>query len=213
MGQYYKIVNLDKRQYLHPHKFGDGLKLLEFGAGGSGTMCGLAILLADGNGRGGGDLRSNASVIGSWAGDRIVIAGDICITVVGINRGKVRIGTTAPADVQVDRWEVFERRTADNADTESTPRQSDQPSDRNLQRRIVNFLRERSVSGLRQLEVEVCNGVAVIKGRVRTYYEKQLATCCCQRVAGVLEVINNVEVPDSGFEVARFENRPEVVSD
>ena len=28
------------------------------------------------NGRGGGDLRSDSPIIGSWAGDRIVIAGD-----------------------------------------------------------------------------------------------------------------------------------------
>lgn len=70
------IVNLDKRQYLHPHRFGDGLKLMEFGCSSSGTLCGLAILLADGNGRGGGDLRADDSIIGSWAGDRIVVAGD-----------------------------------------------------------------------------------------------------------------------------------------
>lgn len=76
MGQYYKIVNTTKKQYLHPHSFQDGLKLLEFGASGSGTMAGLAILLANSNGRGGGDLRSDKEIIGSWAGDNIVIAGD-----------------------------------------------------------------------------------------------------------------------------------------
>lgn len=76
MGQYYKIVNLDKKQYLHPHNFGDGLKLMEFGSSGGGTMLGLAILLSDGNGRGGGDLHSSKDLTGSWAGDRIVIVGD-----------------------------------------------------------------------------------------------------------------------------------------
>ena len=76
MGQYYVPVNLDKRQYLSPHKFGDGMKLLELGCSMNGTMTGLAILLADGNNRGGGDLRSDDPIIGSWAGDRIVLAGD-----------------------------------------------------------------------------------------------------------------------------------------
>lgn len=76
MGQYYLIVNLDKKQFLHPHRCGDGLKLLEFACGGIGTMTALAVLLADGNNRGGGDLRSDHAIIGSWAGDRIVIAGD-----------------------------------------------------------------------------------------------------------------------------------------
>lgn len=76
MGQYYYICNLDKKQYLHPHKFGDGLKLLEFGCSAGGTMTGLAILLADGNGRGGGDLYSDNPIIGSWKGNRVVISGD-----------------------------------------------------------------------------------------------------------------------------------------
>lgn len=115
MGQYYYAINIDKKQYLHPHKCGDGLKLLEFGLSSCGTMACLAILLADGNGRGGGDLFGSTckacngrgyelrkdgkprqskgmpvfckvckgtrhmpppEIVGSWAGDRIVIAGD-----------------------------------------------------------------------------------------------------------------------------------------
>jgi hypothetical protein len=76
MGQYYYIVNLDKKQYLHPHQFGNGLKLMEFGCSDLGAMTGLAILLAEGNGRGGGDLDSDNPIIGSWARDRIVVAGD-----------------------------------------------------------------------------------------------------------------------------------------
>lgn len=79
MGQYHKIVNLDKREYLHPHKFGDGLKLLEFGCSRDGTLLGLTILLASackGGARGGGDIRSDNPLVGSWAGDRIAIVGD-----------------------------------------------------------------------------------------------------------------------------------------
>lgn len=30
MGQYYMVMNLAKKEYLHPHHFGDGLKLMEF---------------------------------------------------------------------------------------------------------------------------------------------------------------------------------------
>jgi len=76
MGQYYYVTNIDKKEYINPHKFNDGLKLMEFGSSGMGTMNGLAILLADGNGGGSGDLRSNNEIIGSWSGDKIVIAGD-----------------------------------------------------------------------------------------------------------------------------------------
>ena len=76
MGQYYMIANLDKSEFLCPHKFGQGLKLMEFSGAGHSIMQALAVLLADGNGRGGGDLRTDSPLIGSWAGDRIVVAGD-----------------------------------------------------------------------------------------------------------------------------------------
>ena len=76
MGQYYKIVNIKKKQYISPHTFGDGSKLMEFSMSANGVLAGLAILLADGNGRGGGDLHSENDIVGSWAGDNIVIAGD-----------------------------------------------------------------------------------------------------------------------------------------
>ena len=76
MGQYYKIVNMDKKEWINPHEFGNGVKLLEFGCSGMGVMLGLAILLADGNNRGSGDLRSDNPIIGSWSGDRITIVGD-----------------------------------------------------------------------------------------------------------------------------------------
>ncbi len=76
MGQYYKIVNIKKKQYISPLTFGDGSKLMEFSMSSNGVLAGLAILLADGNGRGGGDLNSDNPIVGSWAGDNIVIAGD-----------------------------------------------------------------------------------------------------------------------------------------
>lgn len=76
MGQYYVAVNITKKQYIQPHACGDGAKLMELGCSAMGTMSCLAILLADGNGRGGGDLRSENPLIGSWAGDKIVLAGD-----------------------------------------------------------------------------------------------------------------------------------------
>lgn len=82
MGQYYLVCNIDKKQFLHPHKLGDGLKLMEFAASDDGTMLALGLLLADGCGRGGGDFHAkkgskpDLDLIGAWKGDRIVIAGD-----------------------------------------------------------------------------------------------------------------------------------------
>jgi hypothetical protein len=49
---------------------------MEFSMSANGVLAGLSILLADGNGRGGGDLHSENDIVGSWAGDNIVVAGD-----------------------------------------------------------------------------------------------------------------------------------------
>jgi hypothetical protein len=77
MGQYYNIVNVDKKQYISPLDFGTNVSLCSIALnGGFGAMTALAALLADGNNRGNGDIRSDNPIIGSWAGDRIVIAGD-----------------------------------------------------------------------------------------------------------------------------------------
>ena len=81
MGQYHKVVNLDKRQYLNPHTLGDGLKLMEQVGSSYGTGSALLLLLAASNGRGGGDYNvesEHLGLIGSWAGDRIVVVGNYC---------------------------------------------------------------------------------------------------------------------------------------
>ena len=82
----------------------------------------------------------------------------------------------------------------------------EEAADRHLERRIRNFLEGLKLPALRGLEVQVRNGAAVIRGRVRTFYHKQLATSCCQRVAGVLSVLNEVRVADSPGVPARRED-------
>ena len=78
MGQYYRQINLDKLQCLYTHAFGDGLKLMEFGASGDGTMAAMAILLCPTalEDFGISSTAPHADLAGSWAGDHIVIAGD-----------------------------------------------------------------------------------------------------------------------------------------
>jgi hypothetical protein len=79
MGQYYVIANLDKREFISPSSFLDGVKLMEFSLSGNGVLSGLSVLLASSNGEGGGDLDVESSwddIPGRWAGDRIVVAGD-----------------------------------------------------------------------------------------------------------------------------------------
>lgn len=54
MGQYHYIVNLDKREFINPHKLGVGLKACEQLTSPAGTAQALFVLLLCSNGRGGG---------------------------------------------------------------------------------------------------------------------------------------------------------------
>lgn len=76
MNQYHRTVNLDKREFLCPHTFGDGLKLREQTWARGGIMSALHILLAGSSGYGDGDYDEAGEIVGRWCGDRIVIAGN-----------------------------------------------------------------------------------------------------------------------------------------
>ena len=73
MGQYFLVVNTTKKEYLHPHRFGEGLKFMEFTVDGCGIMHGLAHLLAQSSA---GVAIDNPEVTGRWVGDHVVIVGD-----------------------------------------------------------------------------------------------------------------------------------------
>ena len=79
MGQYHYLINLDKKQFVHPHQIGNGFKLKEQVGWNYSTATVLVMLLAassrDG-GRGGGDFHAPHPLIGAWAGDRIAFVGD-----------------------------------------------------------------------------------------------------------------------------------------
>lgn len=76
MGQYWIPVNLDKKEFIDPHKMGAGLKLWEQLANAPGTGAALIVLCAAmPERRGGGDFEE-ASIIGRWAGDRVALIGD-----------------------------------------------------------------------------------------------------------------------------------------
>lgn len=77
MGQYFKVINTTKKEYLDPHKCGDGAKLMEMACSSGSTMAALATLLATSNGQGGGDLGTDDKTwVGRWAGDSIAMVGD-----------------------------------------------------------------------------------------------------------------------------------------
>jgi hypothetical protein len=108
MGQYFKAVNLDKREVVCPWCLGGGAKLWEWAANPQGSI--FTLLLRKSTGSGGGDyygyrsieinadkvrrdgvvptLRwmagmegqpipaSTDTIVGRWAGDRVVLIGD-----------------------------------------------------------------------------------------------------------------------------------------
>jgi hypothetical protein len=75
MGQYHEVYNLDKKERIYPHAINNGLKLYEQVGHIGSTSTALFALLANSNGRGGGDFPKH-DLIGHWAGDRILIQGD-----------------------------------------------------------------------------------------------------------------------------------------
>jgi len=52
-------------------------------------------------------------------GGQIVIADDIVVTVLSIERNKVRLGFDAPKSIRVDRKEVHDHRVSDHDDQAS----------------------------------------------------------------------------------------------
>ncbi len=68
--------------------------------------------------------------------------------------------------------------------------------DRDLRRRVTSYLFGQHVSDLRHLDVDARRGVVTLRGRVHTFHQKQICLNCCQRVAGVVGINDQIEVND-----------------
>jgi osmotically-inducible protein OsmY len=66
--------------------------------------------------------------------------------------------------------------------------------DADLEGRIRIFLAQKNVSALQRIAVSASEGTVRVRGRVHSFYEKQLCLNCCQHVAGVIRVIDEIEV-------------------
>jgi osmotically-inducible protein OsmY len=71
--------------------------------------------------------------------------------------------------------------------------------DADLERRILNYLFNRGISALRQIDVQVRRGTVELRGRVYSFYQKQLCINCCRRVAGVVGLIDRIAVVSSSL--------------
>lgn len=70
---------------------------------------------------------------------------------------------------------------------------TNETSDRDLERRITSSLADRHPA-LRQLEVAANNGTVTLRGRVFSFYQKQLCQNVCRSMAGVAQFIDAVVV-------------------
>jgi len=75
MGQYFLLINLDKQEYVHPHRI-DGLaKLWEWCSNPQAGI--IPYLLRKSSETGGGDVENpdQLTYAGRWSGNRIVLVG------------------------------------------------------------------------------------------------------------------------------------------
>ncbi len=68
--------------------------------------------------------------------------------------------------------------------------------DLDLARRVENFLHSKQMRSLRQVDVAAERGTVVLRGDVASFYEKQLCLSCTRRVAGVINLVDEIQVRD-----------------
>ena len=69
----------------------------------------------------------------------------------------------------------------------------DYPDDE-VKKRVSSFLHSRNFPAFRHLDVAVENGQVTLSGEVCSFYEKQVALNSCQRVPGVLQLVDDIAV-------------------
>lgn len=66
--------------------------------------------------------------------------------------------------------------------------------DSELEHRLANFLYQRGVPGGDCVRLDAHGGVVAVSGELPTRYAKWLCIECCRRVAGVIKVIDNMQI-------------------
>jgi len=74
MGQYFRLINYTKKEYLDPWRLDGGAKLWEWCANNQCRL--LPFLLRQSSEGGGGDIQKDYRTAGRWANDRIALVGD-----------------------------------------------------------------------------------------------------------------------------------------
>lgn len=75
MGQYHRLVNIDKQEWVDPHGLGLGSKQYEHTGCDASLADAMYVLTMTSPAEGGGDFPFT-QISGTWAGDRVLIVGD-----------------------------------------------------------------------------------------------------------------------------------------
>ncbi len=67
-------------------------------------------------------------------------------------------------------------------------------SNRELRQRVQLFLAQTQRNEMRELEVEAEDGIVILRGKVPTFYARQVAVHSSRRVAGVMRVVDELTV-------------------
>jgi osmotically-inducible protein OsmY len=66
--------------------------------------------------------------------------------------------------------------------------------DQDLQQRVHSFLNGQHRPALRDLNVEAREGVVTLRGNVPTFYEREITVRLARRVAGVVQLVDEIIV-------------------
>jgi BON domain-containing protein len=77
-------------------------------------------------------------------------------------------------------------------------------TDADLQTRITSHLETRGYPAFRDLTVAARKGVVTLDGWLPSYFVKQVAIETCRHIAGVMQVIDAIQVGPSCFNAARL---------
>lgn len=74
------------------------------------------------------------------------------------------------------------------------PIQTIDPASQDLQQRVALYLQNRQLAFGGRLRIEAKQGTVTLAGRVPTFYRRQLIYAATRKIAGVLKVIDQLEV-------------------
>lgn len=110
---------------------------------------------------------------------------------------KSDFGPISPAFAYAHRNHVTSAREDDNAEPAAKSGRGKTRrmySDQDLQQRVILFLAASNLPALRRIKVDVEGDAIILRGEVQTFYEKQLTLEFTKRVAGVIRVVDLIEV-------------------